>query len=101
MSCILDAQLLKANDKVELHHPDGNTYKDIYNKKIAEQEQLSKALREKQKEIKEKHEPSLKQREMFVDLRKILTRKLEIYSHAMGQPIPSESRNGSVDRLVL
>jgi len=105
MAVILDAQIFKGNEKTELSHKDGKTFKDIYNKRIADQEQLSKALRDKQKEIKEKHEPSLKQREMFTDIQKILRKKMEFYTQQVVAHNPrGESRgerSGNVDRLVL
>ncbi|KAJ3385440.1 Intraflagellar transport protein 81 [Entophlyctis sp. JEL0112] len=52
------------------------TYRDIYNKKIIEQENLGKSLREEQKLIKAKHEPNVKQLAWFTDVKKLLQLKV-------------------------
>ncbi|KAJ3222648.1 Intraflagellar transport protein 81 [Clydaea vesicula] len=53
------------------------TYRDVYNKKIQDLENVGKSLRETQKEIKSEHTSNLKQLEMFQDLKKFLNLKLE------------------------
>ncbi|KAI9209448.1 uncharacterized protein BJ171DRAFT_564624 [Polychytrium aggregatum] len=52
------------------------TYRDLYNKRIMEQENLGKSFREQQKEIKAKYEPNIKQLGMFADVKKLLLLKL-------------------------
>ncbi|KAJ3068337.1 Intraflagellar transport protein 81 [Rhizoclosmatium hyalinum] len=52
------------------------TYRDVYNKKIVEQENAGKALRDQQKEIKAKHEPNVKQLAFFTDVKKLLQLKV-------------------------
>ncbi|KAI9338982.1 hypothetical protein BDR26DRAFT_908510 [Obelidium mucronatum] len=52
------------------------TYRDVYNKKIIEQENAGKSLREQQKEIKAKHEPNVKQLSFFTDVKKLLQLKV-------------------------
>ncbi|KAJ3247337.1 Intraflagellar transport protein 81 [Chytriomyces hyalinus] len=52
------------------------TYRDVYNKRIVEQENMGKSLREHQKEIKAKHEPNVKQLAYFTGIRKLLQLKV-------------------------
>ncbi|KAI8622652.1 hypothetical protein BC830DRAFT_1162737 [Chytriomyces sp. MP71] len=52
------------------------TYRDVYNKRILEQENMGKSLREHQKEIKAKHEPNVKQLAYFSDVKKLLQLKV-------------------------
>ncbi|TPX64496.1 hypothetical protein CcCBS67573_g08402 [Chytriomyces confervae] len=52
------------------------TYRDVYNKRIVEQENMGKWLREHQKEIKSKHEPNVKQLAYFTGIRKLLQLKV-------------------------
>ncbi|KAJ3014255.1 UNVERIFIED_CONTAM: Intraflagellar transport protein 81 [Siphonaria sp. JEL0065] len=52
------------------------TYRDVYNKKIVEQENAGKSLREQQKDIKAKHEPNVKQLSFFTDVKKLLQLKV-------------------------
>ncbi|BFZ00683.1 hypothetical protein BsWGS_03721 [Bradybaena similaris] len=48
------------------------TFREVYSKKIQEQESLSRGLREKQKTVKENHEPNMKQMKMWKDLERLL-----------------------------
>ncbi|KAJ3123398.1 Intraflagellar transport protein 81 [Nowakowskiella sp. JEL0407] len=52
------------------------SYRDLYNKKITEQENLGKNLREQQKDVRTNFEPNVKQLAMFSDLEKLLALKL-------------------------
>ncbi|KAJ3072165.1 Intraflagellar transport protein 81 [Podochytrium sp. JEL0797] len=52
------------------------TYRDVYNKKIVEQENAGKSLRDQQKEIKSQHEPNVKQLGFFLDVKKLLQLKV-------------------------
>uniref|UniRef100_A0A2C9KUC5 Uncharacterized protein n=1 Tax=Biomphalaria glabrata TaxID=6526 RepID=A0A2C9KUC5_BIOGL len=48
------------------------TFREIYSKKIQEQENLSRGLREKQKMVKDNHEPNMKQMKLWKDLERLL-----------------------------
>uniref|UniRef100_A0A0B7B4J9 Intraflagellar transport protein 81 homolog n=2 Tax=Arion vulgaris TaxID=1028688 RepID=A0A0B7B4J9_9EUPU len=48
------------------------TFREVYHKRIQEQENLSRGLREKQKTVKENHEPNMKQMKMWKDLERLL-----------------------------
>ncbi|XP_059177446.1 intraflagellar transport protein 81 homolog [Physella acuta] len=48
------------------------TFREVYSKKIQEQENLSRGLRERQKTVRENHEPNMKQMKMWKDLERLL-----------------------------
>lgn len=48
------------------------TFRETYSKKIQEQENLSRGLRERQKMVRENHEPNMKQMKMWRDLERLL-----------------------------
>ncbi|TPX60824.1 hypothetical protein PhCBS80983_g01510 [Powellomyces hirtus] len=79
------------------------TYRELYAKRIQEQEILGKTLREQQKEVKVKHEPNVKQLAMFQDVRKLLAlkaahnKKILSGENKKDQPV----RQAVQDRLVL
>ncbi|KAJ3091770.1 Intraflagellar transport protein 81 [Quaeritorhiza haematococci] len=82
------------------------TYRDMYNKRIAEQENLGKTYREQQKELKAKHEPSMKQLALFADVQKLLQLKVAHNKKLLqgGGKLPEDAMDGSLvtqDRLVL
>mmetsp|Transcript_17872 Transcript_17872/g.42762 ORF Transcript_17872/g.42762 Transcript_17872/m.42762 type:complete len:673 (-) Transcript_17872:186-2204(-) len=52
------------------------SYRELYQSRVQQQENLSKTLRERQKMVKESHEANLEQANMFRDLRKILGAKM-------------------------
>ncbi|KAI8905563.1 hypothetical protein EDD86DRAFT_211793 [Gorgonomyces haynaldii] len=76
------------------------TYRDLYTKKTLELEHMALKLRETQKMVKEKHEPNMKQIQMFKGLSKLLKLKVE-----QNQKIISGETDDKVivthDRLVL
>ncbi|GFO28200.1 intraflagellar transport protein 81-like protein [Plakobranchus ocellatus] len=47
-------------------------HREIYSKKIQEQENMSRGLREKQKMVRENHEPNMKQMKMWRDLQRLM-----------------------------
>ncbi|KAJ3103095.1 Intraflagellar transport protein 81 [Phlyctochytrium planicorne] len=53
------------------------TYRDLYNRKIVEQENLGKNLREQQKDIKAKFDTSIKQMSLYADVKKLLDLKVQ------------------------
>ncbi len=52
--------------------------REMYTRKIQEQENLGKALREKQKSVKDNHEPSLHQMKMWRDFERLMEMKLRL-----------------------
>ncbi|KXS18479.1 hypothetical protein M427DRAFT_96171 [Gonapodya prolifera JEL478] len=48
------------------------TYRDMFGKKITEAESAGRQLKERQREVKEQHEPNLMQRALFADLKRLL-----------------------------
>eukprot|EP00730_Choanoeca_flexa_P016138 TRINITY_DN7566_c0_g2_i2.p1 TRINITY_DN7566_c0_g2~~TRINITY_DN7566_c0_g2_i2.p1 ORF type:complete len:667 (+),score=208.80 TRINITY_DN7566_c0_g2_i2:64-2064(+) len=78
---------------------DGKSLRDTYQKRIQEQETMGKHLREKQKEVKEQHEPNLRQLDMWSDLAKVMKVKLKVAQQ--GGQEQQESVMQEEDRLVL
>ncbi|KAJ3274270.1 Intraflagellar transport protein 81, partial [Borealophlyctis nickersoniae] len=78
------------------------TYRDLYNKRIAEAESAGKVLRETQKEVKAQHEPNVKQLALFTDVRKLLALKAA-YNKKVLSGVGKQEQTGMVtqDRLVL
>jgi len=65
--------------------PDGSvvrTYQELYAAKIRDQEQMTKELRERQKNIKENHEPNRAQMALFRDLHKLMRCKVDLQQRA-------------------
>mmetsp|Transcript_38421 Transcript_38421/g.101928 ORF Transcript_38421/g.101928 Transcript_38421/m.101928 type:complete len:674 (+) Transcript_38421:14-2035(+) len=56
----------------------GQGYRELYQSRIQQQENLSKTLREKQKAVKEGYDQALGQARMFKDLRKLLQCKMRL-----------------------
>ena len=52
------------------------TYRDVYAQRVAELETQAKNLREKQKLVREQHEPNMHQRELFQQTYNLLQAKL-------------------------
>lgn len=80
------------------------TYRDLYNKKIVEQENLGRSLREQQKDIKAKHEPNIKQLALFNDVKKLLQLKVARNKKVLSGEGPETGFEGTMmtqDRLVL
>ncbi|KAJ3316717.1 Intraflagellar transport protein 81 [Blyttiomyces sp. JEL0837] len=82
------------------------TYRDLYNRKITEQENIGKTLREQQKDIKAKHEPNMKQLAMFNDVKKLLQLKASYNQRVISGGATDTGFEGNVkqitqDRLVL
>ncbi len=74
------------------------TYRDSFGKKILEQEHLGKHLREKQKVVKDSHEPNLRQLEMWRDLARLMDAK---HAHATRAVDEDAGQLQEEDRLVL
>ncbi|PIK37901.1 putative intraflagellar transport protein [Apostichopus japonicus] len=80
------------------------SYREMYGRKIQEQENLGKSLREKQKAVKASHGPSMKQMKMWQDFESLMECKKRCFLSAdqheeSGQIFRSEV--DGEDRLVL
>ena len=64
-------------------------YREQYSRKIQEQENLGKGLREKQKFVKENHEPSLHQMKMWKDFERLMEMKLKLKQAGGGRGLGS------------
>lgn len=60
------------------------TFREIYNRKIQEQENLGKGLREQQKSVRENHGPSMRQMKMWRDVERLLEVKRQCYERSQG-----------------
>lgn len=83
---IANAKLNRVQDELSYQKGEGRllrdfkSYKDLYSQKIQQQEQLSKELRKKQKALKENASDNSEQRQMFVDLKRLLSVKTQVKS---------------------
>eukprot|EP00051_Salpingoeca_urceolata_P027376 m.481226 g.481226 ORF g.481226 m.481226 type:complete len:669 (+) comp22084_c0_seq1:175-2181(+) len=75
----------------------GKSLRDIYSKRIQEQENLGKTLREKQKVVKESHEPNMRQQDLWRDMQALFEGKLSCRGAADSMAPAMEEE----DRLVL
>ncbi|KAK3730167.1 hypothetical protein QZH41_016003 [Actinostola sp. cb2023] len=81
------------------------SWREQYTKKIQEQENLGKSLREKQRAVRESHGPNMKQMKMWTDLTKLLECKRNCLLKNEGgesmSAMPAERGTVSEDVLVL
>lgn len=86
------------------------SYRERINKKIQEQEHLTKVLREKQKNVKQNHDQEIKQATMWRDLERLIKCKLSVLKQEqeeLNQPAGHNNSNmrnmtnREHDRLVL
>ncbi|XP_071798485.1 intraflagellar transport protein 81 homolog [Asterias amurensis] len=78
-------------------------FRDQYTRKIQEQENLGKSLRDKQKSIKESHGPSMKQMKMWKDFQTLMECKRDCHLN-IGQADSSKmirDEANQEDRLIL
>ena len=73
---------------------DFQCYKDLYQQKIQQQEQMSKELRKQQRELKECEGSNSEQRKIFEDLRRLLYVKLQVQQN---QQQPNSMNDGVID----
>ncbi|GBG24327.1 Intraflagellar transport protein 81-like [Hondaea fermentalgiana] len=101
---IANVQLNRVQDELAFQRGEGRllrdfkSYKDLYQQKIQQQEQLSKELRKKQKGLKENAPVNTEQRQMFVDLKRLLHAKLGV---AQQSQIPGGYSDGGSNVLDL
>ncbi|KAL6632299.1 hypothetical protein U3516DRAFT_532105 [Neocallimastix sp. 'constans'] len=79
------------------------SYRELYNKKLNEQENLGEMLRNTQKEVKACHEADMKQLEMFKNIKKLLDLKIETNRKLLLGEKNNEEFEGQMvqDRLIL
>ena len=84
---------MKGNGRLSQDH---KCYKDMYKAKISTQELEIKQIKMQRDVIKENHEPSLRQMNMFNNLKKLMSVKIQLAQNAK-QP----NQVGENNRLVL
>ncbi|XP_070538822.1 intraflagellar transport protein 81 homolog [Ptychodera flava] len=78
-------------------------FREQYTRKIQEQENLGKGLREKQKAVRESHGPSMRQMKMWKDFEMLMDCKRQCLQKEQNQPDSGTviRDDGGEDRLVL
>jgi len=71
------------------------SYRELYQSRIQQQENLSKTLRERQKMVKEGHEANVEQANMFRDLRKVLSSKLQSLRKELSEDAADTGASGT------
>jgi intraflagellar transport protein 81 len=97
---LLQMQIARDEEARYVGKLDGKSLRDTYTKRIQEQETMGKHLREKQKAVKEQHEPNLKQLDMWADLAKLMKAKLRVAQDGGNQQEDAPALHEE-DRLVL
>ncbi|XP_038619173.1 intraflagellar transport protein 81 homolog isoform X2 [Tachyglossus aculeatus] len=103
----LEVQLQQANDEMRAYISSDPQEKkkgirEQYSKNITEQENLGKALREKQKAVRESHGPNMKQAKMWRDFEQLMECKKRCFLKQQTQnPIGQIIQEGGEDRLIL
>lgn len=84
------------------------TFRELYQRKVQEQENLGKGLREQQKTVRESHGPSMSQMKMWKDVERLLECKRQCFERNVGMTAQGISSYGEApptvlenDRLVL
>merc|ERR1719238_125384 len=72
------------------------SYRELYQSRIQETENLSKKLREHQKTVKESHEDNLEQTHMFKDLRKVLACKIQVLKREVADSQSTTTGGGNM-----
>uniref|UniRef100_H2YNA5 Intraflagellar transport protein 81 homolog n=1 Tax=Ciona savignyi TaxID=51511 RepID=H2YNA5_CIOSA len=109
MNQILQTKLDRAVNEFDAYRgaDKKKSLKETYQRKIQEQENLAKSLKEQQKNVRQNHSNDKTQKEMWSDLQLLLDCKMEILQRRhselrqMKNPGFSMSREGSQDRMVL
>uniref|UniRef100_A0A2I3GQ00 Intraflagellar transport protein 81 homolog n=1 Tax=Nomascus leucogenys TaxID=61853 RepID=A0A2I3GQ00_NOMLE len=103
----LEVQLRRATDEMKAYISSDQQEKrkairEQYTKNIAEQENLGKKLREKQKFVRESHGPNMKQAKMWRDLEQLMECKKQCFLKQQSQTsIGQVIQEGGEDRLIL
>ncbi|XP_027709341.1 intraflagellar transport protein 81 homolog isoform X3 [Vombatus ursinus] len=103
----LEVQLQRATDEMKAYVSSDQQEKrkairEQYAKNIAEQENLGKKLREKQKTVRESHGPNMKQAKMWRDFEQLMECKKQCFLKQQNQTsIGQVIQEGGEDRLIL
>uniref|UniRef100_A0ABI8AIT5 IFT81 calponin homology domain-containing protein n=1 Tax=Felis catus TaxID=9685 RepID=A0ABI8AIT5_FELCA len=103
----LEVQLRRATDEMKAYVSSDQQEKrkairQQYTKNIAEQENLGKKLREKQKAVRESHGPNMKQAKMWRDFEQLMECKKQCFLKQQSQTsIGQVIQEGGEDRLIL
>ncbi|NWH72897.1 IFT81 protein, partial [Piaya cayana] len=107
MKRILEVQLQRTKEEMKAYVSSDpqerrKAIREQYTRMILEQENLGKKLREKQKVVRESHEPNMKQMKMWQDLEQLMECKRECFLKQQNQTaIGQVIQEGGKDRLVL
>ncbi|XP_064615158.1 intraflagellar transport protein 81 homolog [Liolophura sinensis] len=87
MMAIIKIQKQKIDDEMKAYTSSDpqekrRTFREMYTKKIQEQENLGKGLREKQKTVREQHGPNMKQMKMWRDFESLMACKRKCFDQA-------------------
>lgn len=99
LSDIADGQLERVREEAKFERGEGRllrnfkTWRELYQNKVQQQEQLAKQLRKQQKSIKENEGPNMAQRAQFLDLQSLLALKLKLYKELAGQQQKDDAAN--------
>ncbi|XP_077895314.1 intraflagellar transport protein 81 homolog isoform X2 [Ictidomys tridecemlineatus] len=103
----LEVQLRRATDEMKAYvssdqQEKRKAFREQYTKNIAEQENLGKKLREKQKAVRESHGPNMKQAKMWRDFEQLMECKKQCFLKQQSQTsIGQVIQEGGEDRLIL
>ncbi|XP_035870563.1 intraflagellar transport protein 81 homolog isoform X2 [Phyllostomus discolor] len=103
----LEVQLCRATEEMRAYvsadqQGKRKAVREQYTKNIAEQENLGKKLREKQKAVRESHGPNMKQVKMWRDFEQLMECKKQCFLKQQSQTaIGQVTQEGGEDRLVL
>ncbi|XP_068418847.1 intraflagellar transport protein 81 homolog isoform X2 [Eschrichtius robustus] len=103
----LEVQLCRATDEMKAYVSSDQQEKrkairEQYTKNIAEQENLGKKLRERQKAVRESHGPNMKQVKMWRDFEQLMECKKQCFLKQQSQTsIGQVIQEGGEDRLIL
>jgi len=98
---IADSQLNRIQNELAYQRGEGRllrdfkSYRDLYNHKIQQQEHLAKELRKRQKVLKENAGANTEQRQMFVDLKRLLQTKVK--AKLKENQVPNGGADGVLD----
>ncbi|XP_031506600.1 intraflagellar transport protein 81 homolog isoform X3 [Papio anubis] len=97
----LEVQLRRATDEMKAYISSDQQEKrkairEQYTKNIAEQENLGKKLREKQKVVRESHGPNMKQAKMWHDLQQLMECKKQCFLKQQSQTSIGQSNRNSI-----
>ncbi|XP_046546796.1 LOW QUALITY PROTEIN: intraflagellar transport protein 81 homolog [Haliotis rubra] len=89
MTNILSIQQAKVQEEMKAYvssdpQEKKRTMRDLFSKKIQEQENLSRGLRERQKMVRDNHEPNMRQMKMWRDLERLMDCKKSILERGGG-----------------